>query len=887
MKNLSLRNTLLIVALLLPSWLFGQTVIQGHVLTLDRKPIPDVSVMLMHPKDSTVVAFKLTDEKGFYSLSYSGNTSHIIVGISALDLKPQQKKVENRSQTVDFITEEGSVMVEEVVVKANKIWGERDTINYLVSSFKTESDIVIGDVLKKLPGISVAKSGEISYKGRPINKFYIEDMDLLQGRYGLATNNISAKDIASVQVYENHQPIKALEDVDFSNEAAINLRLKQGRRGVFSLNALLGAGINPNFLWREELAGMYFTHKRQHLFTLKSNNDGTNILKELSSFEDKNYEGNLQMAFIQKPTPPAISFERYNFNTTHTAASTNLFKLKNSATLNANIIFASNKERSHSYARSTYSVPGEQMRIIEEDMTANGKSNSLEGDFRYNLNSELQYFNNQLKLTANWVEEDGAVLIPERIGQELSKKAMGINNKTHWIIRNESGKGVDIISRNSYRTEPHQLRVSPGLYADRLNGGLEYASLLQSIRHRSFYSNTFLRSLSLIQWGKFSIDPLLILRAEHQNLGSEMNLLLHTGEEQRVPSPHFRNDMNWTALTGILSLAATYQAPGWYIQLLLSADYQHRIIHQKDKDGEKIEEGKVYFLPKFLMRKSLNTKSEFSLNSNLNRTSPNLQNLYTGYLLQNYRKLNRYDTKLFDRYVLNVGASYDYKDVMDMLFAKASAFYTRHWSQGIYGQRFEDILSVIELKELKNNGETLSIGGEVSKGFYWKNLNISLKSYWGASKNDLLRQDELLQYRNRWINCQLKTNLQPAKWLSTQYQANWRSNKGKIEGGDQFAPIHDFRQDLSLNFLLPWHIEMLANIEHYYNSAVGNNNRHFFLADLNLGYKGNRVQYTLVWRNIMNTKKYITSYYSSLDSYYSEYDIRPSSIMFTVRFNLL
>jgi hypothetical protein len=63
---------------------------------------------------------------------------------------------------------------------------------------------------------------------------------LLQGRYGLATNNISAKDVAIVQIMENHQPIKALKDRSFSDQAAINLKLKDAAKGTLALSAMAG-----------------------------------------------------------------------------------------------------------------------------------------------------------------------------------------------------------------------------------------------------------------------------------------------------------------------------------------------------------------------------------------------------------------------------------------------------------------------------------------------------------------------------------------------------------------------------------------------------------------------------------------------------------------------
>ena len=37
---------------------------------------------------------------------------------------------------------------------------------------------------------------------------YVEGLDMLESRYGLATNTIRAEDIASVEVMEDHQHIK-------------------------------------------------------------------------------------------------------------------------------------------------------------------------------------------------------------------------------------------------------------------------------------------------------------------------------------------------------------------------------------------------------------------------------------------------------------------------------------------------------------------------------------------------------------------------------------------------------------------------------------------------------------------------------------------------------
>ena len=82
------------------------------------------------------------------------------------------------------------------------------------SNFKVK----IADILKKLPGIDIRPNGQIYYKDEPIQKYYIEGLDLLEGRYNLANNNLSADAVSKVEILENHQPVKVLEYLDHANQ---------------------------------------------------------------------------------------------------------------------------------------------------------------------------------------------------------------------------------------------------------------------------------------------------------------------------------------------------------------------------------------------------------------------------------------------------------------------------------------------------------------------------------------------------------------------------------------------------------------------------------------------------------------------------------------------
>ena len=138
-----------------------------------------------------------------------------------------------------------ATQLKDVIVQAPDIYAKGDTLVFNVSRYANASDNAIIDVIKRLPGIKVEEDGTIKYHGKPINKFYIDGDDFLEGQYGLATNNISHKDVKSVEVMENHQPVKALEGIEFPEEAGINIKLNEGARGKWVGVAKAGSGARP------------------------------------------------------------------------------------------------------------------------------------------------------------------------------------------------------------------------------------------------------------------------------------------------------------------------------------------------------------------------------------------------------------------------------------------------------------------------------------------------------------------------------------------------------------------------------------------------------------------------------------------------------------------
>ena len=87
-------------------------------------------VTLLQPTDSSIVAYTTTDKQGFYTLKATTQLSEVILSISGFNIKRKTTRIKAHSQTFDFHVKEENRILREIVVKSQKLWGNRDTLNY-------------------------------------------------------------------------------------------------------------------------------------------------------------------------------------------------------------------------------------------------------------------------------------------------------------------------------------------------------------------------------------------------------------------------------------------------------------------------------------------------------------------------------------------------------------------------------------------------------------------------------------------------------------------------------------------------------------------------------------------------------------------------------------
>jgi len=182
----------------------AQVKVTGRVIDLQNKPVSDVIVKLVKGYGSAsearecgtkTLAFTSSNAKGEYSLELkSAPSGEVTLQFTHISYEKESERLSLKERTtkVDMVLTPKSISLKEVTVKPDPLRQKGDTLTHNLASFLGKGDVTLEDGLKRLPGVDVAQSGAISYMGKPISQFNIEGLDLLGGKYNLATRNIPA-----------------------------------------------------------------------------------------------------------------------------------------------------------------------------------------------------------------------------------------------------------------------------------------------------------------------------------------------------------------------------------------------------------------------------------------------------------------------------------------------------------------------------------------------------------------------------------------------------------------------------------------------------------------------------------------------------------------------
>lgn len=219
---------------------YGQVTIKGKVVDENQEDLIGASVVLINPADSVLAAFSPTNSDGIFMLrrvkpgTYALQVSY--VGYEPIEVEQvvtDEKLIELEPIVMKEMAEmlDGATITEERIAVRMK----RDTVIYNADAFKTQENANVEDLLRKMPGIDVDKDGKITAQGEEVQEVLVDGKKFFGGDAKIATNNLPAKAIKEVQVFDKKSEQARFSGIDdgIANKT-INLKLKDDyKKGAF------------------------------------------------------------------------------------------------------------------------------------------------------------------------------------------------------------------------------------------------------------------------------------------------------------------------------------------------------------------------------------------------------------------------------------------------------------------------------------------------------------------------------------------------------------------------------------------------------------------------------------------------------------------------------
>jgi Outer membrane protein beta-barrel family len=216
-----------------------ETSIKGKITdTLEKKNLPNGVISLLYKKDSSLAKFSRSDKNGQFTIRNVDSGKYILL-VTYPKFADYVDEVAVHGKDVDLgmiSLTQTSILLKEVIVRSGQaIRIKGDTTEFIADSFAVKEGATVEDLLKKLPGFQVNSKGEITAQGQRVQKVLVDGEEFFGDDPTMATQNISAKAVDKVQVFDTKSEQQQLTGISTGNEGkTVNIKLKEDqKRGGF------------------------------------------------------------------------------------------------------------------------------------------------------------------------------------------------------------------------------------------------------------------------------------------------------------------------------------------------------------------------------------------------------------------------------------------------------------------------------------------------------------------------------------------------------------------------------------------------------------------------------------------------------------------------------
>lgn len=748
------------------------------------------------------------------------------------------------------------------MVSSEASQGLEKTVRYDVSMFTDTRDRKLEDVMKKMPGLSNEWGSSFSYNGMDVEKIYVNGQDIL-GDNTAVVYNMKPEDVEYIEIIENHVTQKVMKGIQYSNDAAINVVLKDSAHTGWAGSVKAGAGILPT-LYNLDFNALNLGSNVTNSVLLKADNTGLNLTGESDNGWGGGGGGGLPQFLNVSPSLAPLSDQRVRFNNSLLGTLGSNIKLSDDYSINVKVSYDTDKITASSLDETTYYLDGGESVVDVTGEEALSKQRKLEAAVILLSNTEKKFLQNTTQFSTTWRDVDKDITGSFPSDQVINTSPMEFQNELEFKL--PLGKNIlSIDSEVELRTRPEHLKITREEY-----------DFSQKIDSRS--ADVDLYATYSMNFGNFNASIRAGGAGYTRKIATDM-----TGAAEMEDS---NNKSVLNSFRAITEATATYISDKLQLEATLPLEWGS--YNLKDLVGNDNMKGtKFYFSPELSAKYQVNDELAFTLRASSEQGEVNRGDMFPGLIFEDFRSASRGIPTIKGDNEYGGELGFTYRKAEKSLFLSGSI--NRSWSKpafiGVMDFSSNYIISGFEEAPKGYKDVSTMMNADISKGISALKGKIGLGIFGMTSTSSMIRNGAVIPFNFRSFGLRPNINGRIFPWCNVIYSIDIDWDSMKMDDDETSSSSKGYTQNLEIIFS-PWEKFNFSFLgEHYYTEFTDDMAKHLVLTDFKAEYTINPKWVIMAAvTNILNQKTYNYTLVDSEDftKSFTSYNIRPRNVLISL-----
>ena len=870
----------------------AQVRVTGRVIDLQNKPVSDVIVKLV--SGSKTLAFTSSNAQGVYRLEVkNAPTGEVALQFTHISYEKESERLsfKEKAVKVDMVLTPKAVSLKEVTVKPDPLRQKGDTLNHNLASFLGKGDVTLEDGLKRLPGVDVAQSGAISYMGKPISQFNIEGMDMLGGKYNLATRNIPADYVTQVEIVRNHHSRRVEKDVP-SNEVSMNIRLSKKAKlkpfgqeeagtgymedGNDKLQALLG------------VTGMMFTDKFQTICSLKGGN-----YKSFARADMIDHFGGSDV------TTPATSLfggfdggappqGEYLYQRNGMATLNGIHKLDSATTVKVNVDYSYHRATHDIRQSSTYLTGTGDYVTVSEQTSPLTKVHLPKLTMNYLKNADRVYLSETFVVKGKFEQNEGDVLANQQLVEQRRRtSSFEVGNDLFWMGWTEKGTRRHVNASVSFKRTP-TLRLSfsltpspsPTGEGSSYTGGGDSSESLSTplslgegsgVRLQTAQSST----LSMNVGSSFNIPIGKVFRL---SLPVRVSAMYDDVETNRVATGEVNDIRGWSFTPSI--------NPGFEIhsrnrRFYLSAGLGAAL---KGLYYNKLNYTKLVLNPSMGINYTFSANSKLQFSTGYTTQIGDMMTLLTEPMQVDYRSVRTSSGIIGESNTWHTSGDWKWQFPMQYFTLSLAASHSEGKRNTLYSQSVSgiDISSSALQRDTRSRSTNFSVSS--TKNFPSIFTKLGADASYGFGDSEQAVNANIIKVHSNNYNLHGNASVTPIQWLELRYDIRYAWSRSRYS--EESNTVTSLTHSGAIHVFPIATLDLSLDYDHARRQITTDQYKRMSLFNASAQYKWKQCVLRLELTNLLNQRSYSYTVFDGINTYTYDYGLCGRTAMFRVTFKL-